>query len=110
AGLPANATAPTAIAVTPKPAQLEIPFWVTGGAAAEVAMQAALPVLARGVSSSLGAGAVQPATAAIKGSLDPDREVVSAWAEAGATHLLLEPPPDSDLAAVMTIISRYLAP
>jgi len=110
AGLPANTTAPKAIAVTPKPAQLEIPCWVTGGAAAEVARQVALPVLARRVSSSLGGGAVQPAIAAIKGSLGPDRELVSAWAEAGATHLLLEPPPDSDLTAVMTIISRYLAP
>src|SRR5712691_5593722 len=47
AGLPANATAPTSISVTPKPAQLEIPFWLTGSVAREVHETSRLPVLAR---------------------------------------------------------------
>jgi hypothetical protein len=39
-----------------------------------------------------------------------DRELVSRWAEAGATHLLLELPAGADEAAVLTMVSRYLAP
>jgi alkanesulfonate monooxygenase SsuD/methylene tetrahydromethanopterin reductase-like flavin-dependent oxidoreductase (luciferase family) len=110
AGLPANATAPRAIAVTPKPAQIEIPFWVTGRVARDVGRQAGLPLLASEVASDLGRGPVEPAIASIQGNVDRDREAVSAWASAGATHLLLELPRDARLAAVMTMISRYLAP
>jgi hypothetical protein len=53
---------------------------------------------------------VQPAIVAISGSLERDREAVRAWADAGATHLLLELANDADTPAVMTMISRYLAP
>ena len=104
AGLPANVQAPKAIAVTPKPAQLEIPFWLAGGFAA------GLPVVARDHSAVDASLSVQPAMAAITGSMDSDRETVRAWAERGATHLLLELPPDIDQAELMTLISRYLAP
>jgi hypothetical protein len=110
AGLPANATAPKAIAVTPKPAQLEIPFWLTGAAAREVGMDAGLPVLAREMASVYEPGMVQPAVTSITGGLKSDREAVSAWAASGATHLLIELPREADRAAVMTMISRYLAP
>jgi hypothetical protein len=110
AGLPANATAPKAIAVTPKPAQLEIPFWITGGAGAAVAQRSGLVVLARESSSTSGEHGVQPGIATITGTLNPDRETVSAWAAVGATHLLLELPRGADQDAVMTVISRYLSP
>ncbi len=110
AGLPANVTAPKAIAVTPKPAQLEIPFWVTGDVGREVGERSGLPLLARDVSADLSQGVVQPGVAAISGDLEHDRELVTEWATAGATHLLLELPRDKDEAAVMTMISRYLAP
>jgi alkanesulfonate monooxygenase SsuD/methylene tetrahydromethanopterin reductase-like flavin-dependent oxidoreductase (luciferase family) len=110
AGLPANVTAPKAIAVTPKPAQLEIPFWVMGDAGRELGEKSGLPVLALDPSADLSQGLVQPGVAAISGDLDRDRELVTGWATAGATHLLLELPRDKDEAAVMTMISRYLAP
>jgi hypothetical protein len=110
AGLPANVTAPEAIAVTPKPAQLEVPFWVTGEAAAEVARIVTLPELARDPASSSTGLSVQPGVARISGTLKADRDVVSAWAAAGATHLLLELPAGIDERAVMTMVARYLAP
>ncbi len=103
ARLPANAAAPKAIAVTPKPAQLEIPFWVTGG-------QVGLPELVREPARASTRHSVQPALARISGSLEEDRDTVTAWAAAGATHLLLEVRPHADQHAVMTMVSRYLAP
>ncbi len=109
-GLPANVQATRSIAVTPKPAQLEIPFWIAGGASREVAEKAGLPVLARDASADLNRGLVQPGVAAITGDLDRDRDLVTRWATAGATHLLLEVPRDADQAAVMMVISRHLAP
>ncbi len=95
AGLPANATAPKAIAVTPKPAQIEIPFWTT---------------IAREPAECHSAVSVQPGIARIEGSLKEDRAMVTAWAEAGATHLLLELPEGGDRPELLTMISRYLAP
>jgi len=114
AGLKANATAPKAIAVTPKPAQLEIPFWVTGGASAEVSAEVArsaqIPSLALKHDADLSRGHVQPGLATIAGRLEPDRELVSTWAAAGVTHLILELPRDADRESVLTMISRHLAP
>ena len=110
AGLPANVTAPPSLAVTPKPAQLEISFWLTGGAAGEVARRGGLPELARDPAGAPPERPVQPAIARITGSLSEDRDAVSAWMVAGATHLLLEIPPGADQSAVMTMVSRYLAP
>jgi hypothetical protein len=78
------------IIMTPKPAQLEIPFWLNGRFAA------GLPVVSRDL-ADVGAGSsVQPAIVAISGSLEKDREAVRAWADAGATHLLLELANDAD--------------
>jgi alkanesulfonate monooxygenase SsuD/methylene tetrahydromethanopterin reductase-like flavin-dependent oxidoreductase (luciferase family) len=110
AGLPANATAPKAIAVTPKPAQLEVPFWLTGRAVVDVARQTGAPVLARDLAAASSDRGVQPGIAAISGSLEEDRPAMAAWAAAGVTHLLLEMPPDAREHAVMTMISRYLVP
>ena len=110
AGLPANANAPEAIAVTPKPAQLEVPFWVAGAAAVDVARTAMLAELARDPAASTTGRTVQPGVTRISGTLNVDRDLVSAWAAAGATHLLLELPSDADQESVMTMVSRYLAP
>ena len=96
--------------MTPKPAQLEIPFWLTGGAAGEVAKRSHLAVLARDAQSTSVERSVQPASAAITGTLEEDRETVIAWAAAGATHLLLELPEGAHHEAVLAMISRYLAP
>lgn len=110
AGLPANVTAPKSITLNPKPAQLEIPFWLTGHHSSAIAEASGLPVLARGPRAAGADRMVQPGLTAIKGELTPDRELVARWAEAGATHLLLQLPEGAELGKVMTMVSRYLSP
>jgi len=109
AGIPANLTAPKAISVTPKIAQLEVPFWVGGRAAATVAAKSGLPAVADSTSQKSDGRLVQPALADLTGELAADRAKVSAWAEAGASHLLVTLPEgrESDL---MTMVSRNLVP
>ncbi|MHB8611396.1 MAG: LLM class flavin-dependent oxidoreductase [Candidatus Dormibacteraceae bacterium] len=110
AGLPANATAPRSISVTPKPAQLEVPFWITGVAAAEVGDSSGLPVVARKPAQLKRPRLVEPGLAVISGNLKPDRELVIAWAAAGITHLFIELAAGADLDQTMTMVSRHLAP
>jgi hypothetical protein len=110
AGLQANSTAPKSISVTPKPAQLEVPFWITGMAAQEVGHASGLPVLAREPRALLKPKIVEPGLASITGSLKADRELVTAWAAAGVTHLFIELPAGADLDQTMTMVSRHLAP
>ncbi|CAN5503048.1 hypothetical protein BH24ACT5_BH24ACT5_12580 [soil metagenome] len=107
AGL-AEHVAPAAVMLAPPPAQIEVPFWLVGIAPADVWDRG--PVCVVTSTSDVAAGSlVQPARDRLSGDLDTDRTLVAAWAAAGATHLLLEPPagwqPD-DLATV----SRHLAP
>jgi hypothetical protein len=110
AGLPANVTAPNSISVTPKPAQMEIPFWVTGSAAATVGTASGLAVLAQRPDPISEPRLVQPGFATISGNLKADREQVIAWAATGVTHLMLQPPDEAELDAIMTLISRHLGP
>jgi len=110
AGLPANAAAPRSISVTPKPAQLEVPFWLTGLVSREVGDASGLPVLAQEPLQLSHPKLVEPGRAAISGNLKPDRELVAAWAAAGVTHLFLELPAGADLGQIMTLVSRHLAP
>jgi alkanesulfonate monooxygenase SsuD/methylene tetrahydromethanopterin reductase-like flavin-dependent oxidoreductase (luciferase family) len=109
AGLPANVTSPKSISVTPKPAQLEVPFWLTGQVASAVATRLGLPVLAHSPADVDGGRMLQPARDAITGDLARDRDRVTTWAKAGVTHLLIDLP-DGPLGDVMTTISRHLAP
>ena len=110
AGLPANATAPASISVTPKPAQLEVPFWVTGVAAEEVGAAGGLPVLARAPNRPTKPKLVEPGLVSITGELKPDRDLVTNWAAAGVTHLFVELPAGAALDETMRMVSRYLAP
>jgi hypothetical protein len=110
AGLPANATAPRSISVTPKPAQLEVAFWLTGSVAREVGDAFGLPVLARDPALLSSPKLVEPGVTAISGNLNADRELVTAWAAAGVTHLFVELPAGAGLAEIMTLVSRHLAP
>jgi len=109
AGLPANPQAPSSIAVTPKPPQLEVPFWVTGGVAAAVAERQGVPVFAHAPDQGAAGGLVQPARDAITGDLARDRDRVSSWARAGFTHLFIDLP-DAPIGEVMINVSRHLAP
>jgi len=110
AGLPANVTAPNSISVTPKPAQLEVPFWVMGPQAAEVGRVAGLQILARTPSDVSDPKLLQPGVTAIKGELAIDRAHVTEWAAASVTHLFVELPKEAETGKVMALVSRYLAP
>lgn len=110
AGLPANTTAPKSISVTPKPAQLEIPFWLTGSAARKVYEASGLSVLARDPRPIDQPKLVEPGLTAITGNMKADRDHVMRWAAAGVSHLVLEPPVGAELAKILTMVSRYLAP
>jgi hypothetical protein len=110
AGLPANATATASISVTPKPAQLEVPFWVTGAAAEAVGAEAGLPVMAREPHRLAKPKLVEPGLVSITGHLKADRELVTKWAAAGVTHLFVELPAGAALDETMRMVSRYLAP
>ena len=110
AGLPANATAPKSISVTPKPAQLDIPFWLTGLHAQAIGDASGVPVMAREPNAVNIRALVQPGLTALTGDLKPDRERITVLAAAGVTHLVLELPADADLDSCLTLISRHLIP
>jgi alkanesulfonate monooxygenase SsuD/methylene tetrahydromethanopterin reductase-like flavin-dependent oxidoreductase (luciferase family) len=109
AGLPANVTAPKSISVTPQPAQLEVPFWLTGRVAPELSARLGLPLVSGSPADVYGDRLLQPARDAITGDLARDRDRVTTWAKAGVTHLLIDLP-DGPLGDLMTTISRHLAP
>jgi len=101
----AGHTAPAAVMVTPPPAQVEVPVWLTGTAATALAERSGLPALVERPADALPEVPVQPAATALTGDLDDDRATVITWADAGATHLLVRAAPE----AVGTI-ARHLAP
>lgn len=101
----AGHTAPAAVMVTPPPAQVEVPVWLTGPAAAALAERIGLPAVAERPADARPDLAVQPAATTLTGDLDDDRATVITWADAGATHLLVRP----GHLAVATI-ARHLAP
>jgi alkanesulfonate monooxygenase SsuD/methylene tetrahydromethanopterin reductase-like flavin-dependent oxidoreductase (luciferase family) len=109
AGLPANVTAPQSIGVTPKPAQLEVPFWITGRAAREIAERQGIAVLAHLPADADSRRPVQPARDAVTGDVERDRERVTTWARAGVTHLFVDLP-EGPPEATMTTLSRHIAP
>jgi alkanesulfonate monooxygenase SsuD/methylene tetrahydromethanopterin reductase-like flavin-dependent oxidoreductase (luciferase family) len=110
AGIPANEDATDSVMVTPKPAQIEIPMWITGSSGEAIARAARLPLVAREPSEVAMSLLVQPGVAAISGELDADLTTITAWVDAGATHLVLEPPEGRDLTDVLTMVSRHLQP
>lgn len=112
AGLPANVTAPKSISVTPKPVQLEVPFWVTGRAAAQVAERQGIAVLAHLPADADPRRTVQPGRDAVTGDVGRDRERATTWARAGVTHLFVDLPeaPGAQVEELLTTISRHVAP
>lgn len=109
AGLPANVTAPKSISVTPKPAQVEVPFWVTGTAAGAIGARRGLPALAQSPADIDPASLLQPARDGISGDLERDRERLTTWAKAGVTHLLIDLP-EGPADELMTLVARHLSP
>ncbi|WHP16053.1 LLM class flavin-dependent oxidoreductase [Cellulomonas sp. ES6] len=78
---------PTHVAVTPVPAQVDVPVWLT-----RAVPGTGLPVLATEPAAARADVQVQPGTADLTGDLEHDRALVTAWSAAGATHLLVRPP------------------
>jgi alkanesulfonate monooxygenase SsuD/methylene tetrahydromethanopterin reductase-like flavin-dependent oxidoreductase (luciferase family) len=99
--------APEAVEVTPKPVQVEIPVWLTGPVAGRLGHVTGDPVLVADPGACDRHRAVQPAIARLDGDRERDRELVSRWREAGATHLVLEA---EDPLAALPEIARYLIP
>jgi hypothetical protein len=106
---------PTHVAVTPVPAQVDVPVWLTR---AVPGPGDALPVLATGPGRVRTDVQVQPGVADLTGDLDHDRALVAAWSAAGATHLLVRPPASAGRAAAgaeaatffRLYVARYLQP
>ena len=99
--------APERIEVTPKPVQVELPLWLTGPAASELAGATGRPLLAERPEDCDRSVTVQPGIAQLSGARDADRDLVTAWRDAGATHLLLGA---DDLDTALPEIGRYLIP
>lgn len=99
--------APEAVEVTPKPVQVEIPVWLTGAVAGDLGAVMGDPVLAEDPEACDRHRAVQPGIARLSGDRETDRQLVSRWRDAGATHLVLEA---ADPIAALPEIARYLIP
>ena len=96
----------SAVMVTPPPAQLQVPLWVSGGAAGAVARSLALPVVANTPADVVAANPVAPARGSLSGDLDADRQAVLEWSAAGATHLICTLSEEATVEALV----RRLAP
>lgn len=79
----------TAVQVTPEPVQVEVPTWVMGANAAEIAVSLGIPRIASDPGEVDRAAHVSPAHCVLDGDMDANRDRVTAWAGAGATHLLV---------------------
>lgn len=101
---------PDSIAVTPTPSQVDLPVWLTGTHATAVATEFRLPVLATQFDDVSTVQQAQPGSVALSGEVDADRTLISEWAAAGATHLLVQPPVDHGPDLFGGYIARYLQP
>ncbi len=109
--IPANLPehdAPDAVMVTPPPAQVEVPWWITGLPVSE-GWDTRISRVAERHDELEPAHIVTPATDRLSGELDADRSLVTDWADAGASHLLLHPSEGWEPNDLGTA-SRYLAP
>jgi len=105
---PSDDPALSVLAVTPQPAQVTVPVWLTGAAAA-VAAAVGAPALASQRSSHPG-GRVQPALMEACGDPAADRDEAIAWEQWGASHLVVQPAQGADLSESLSAISSVIAP
>ncbi|AQA02608.1 hypothetical protein BVC93_09370 [Mycobacterium sp. MS1601] len=101
---------PDSVAVTPSPSQVELPVWLTGEHAAGLAADFGLALLATEYGDVSAVPQVQPGCVELTGEVNADRELVSRWAAAGATHLLVRPPVAVGPDLFSGYIARYLQP
>ncbi len=110
AGLPANENTTESVMVTPKPAQIEVPIWLTGSSAPELARWTGRPVLASDPAQADSKVPVQPAIDGLTGDLAADLDLVLRWVKVGATHLLLRLPAGARADETLISVSRHLVP
>lgn len=108
AGLASDA--PRRISVTPAPAQVTLPVWLTGSAASQLAAATGLPVLAEDLGSVDSSMSAQPAVVSLRGELDADRDLLTRWRDALATHVLVDLPDHSPPNMLREYVARYLQP
>ncbi|PWJ52751.1 Luciferase-like monooxygenase [Quadrisphaera granulorum] len=102
--------APKTLAVTPCPAQVDLPVWTSRAVDGSDA-----PVLAERIEEVDARAQVAVGVAEVTGNLEQDRELVRSWADAGATHLLLKVPtpqsrPTFERGFFTGYIARHLQP
>jgi hypothetical protein len=104
-------SSPEAIAVTPSPAQLEVPVWLRGSAAEELAGATGLPLLGEtGLDpASVDRHRPAPVLLPLTGALDDDRVVIHAAVASGASIALVSLE-RADAGAVEQHVARYLVP
>lgn len=97
------------VIATPGATQIEIPIWVQGTAASQLAWQLGVPAVATR-QQGLSTQGVQPARAALTGQLSIDREMITRWAEVGVTHLIVALPAEAEPAVLPDYVARFLLP
>ncbi|SRR6266568_653363 len=108
--LPGNEEASSTIMVTPKPVQVQVPFWAIGRVAPQVVHQEGIPLVVESPADCDSAMLVQPGVQSITCALEEDRRAVIEWAAAGATHLLMRIPEQQEVTATLRYVARYLIP
>ena len=102
----AGHVAPASVLVTPGPAQLVLPIWVAGPAAAATGRSLSIPAVATETNAIQDGADVSPARCTLGGDLDADRQLVVEWSNAGATHLLCTLAGTADVG----MLARWLIP
>lgn len=97
------------MAVTPEPAQLEVPMWVTGAVAEAVRGRVGLALFSQDPAELDNARAVAPAVMTSTGDPERDRDMALRWADAGATHLFVRLCDGQDPYAQVVALARVVA-
>lgn len=105
----AGHVAPTAVMVTPKPVQIDMPIWLTGAAASTIAARVGAPVMATDAAEVDAEAFVAPGRITLTGNRDDDRDAIVRWADAGTTHLVCDLPADC-WADALADVARWYAP
>ena len=108
--LPGNEEASSTIMVTPKPVQVQVPFWAMGRVAPQIVSESGISLVAESPANCSAALLVQPGVQSITGALEEDRRAVIEWAAAGATHLLVRIPEQQEVTVALRYVARYLIP
>jgi hypothetical protein len=100
-----NDGVPDAVMVTPGTVQVELPLWGAG-----IPADLGVPVVLDAVPAVPVDSGAQPGRATLTGEQGADLDVVTSWADAGATHLIVAPPTGSPRSVLRDYVARHLIP